>query len=90
MIYSKFGEKQLSLLGFGAMRLPVKEDGNVDKEQVKTMVRHAMDHGVNYFDTAWPYHDGQSETVMGEVLSEYDRNSYYLATKYPGHEISET
>lgn len=90
MIYSKFGEKQLSLLGFGAMRLPVKEDGNVDKEQVKTMVRHAMDHGVNYFDTAWPYHDGQSETVMGEVLSEYDRNSYYLATKYPGHQISET
>lgn len=90
MIYSKFGEKQLSLLGFGAMRLPVKEDGTVDKEQVKTMVRHAMDHGVNYFDTAWPYHDGQSETVMGEVLSEYDRNSYYLATKYPGHQISET
>ena len=90
MIYSKFGEKQLSLLGFGAMRLPVKEDGNVDKEQVKTMVRHAMDHGVNYFDTAWPYHDGQSETVMGEVLSEYDRDSYYLATKYPGHQISET
>ena len=90
MIYSKFGEKQLSLLGFGAMRLPVKEDGTVDKEQVKTMVRHAMDHGVNYFDTAWPYHDGQSETVMGEVLSEYDRDSYYLATKYPGHQISET
>ncbi len=90
MIYSKFGEKQLSLLGFGAMRLPVKEDGTVDKEQVKTMVRHAMDHGVNYFDTAWPYHDGQSESVMGEVLSEYDRDSYYLATKYPGHQISET
>ena len=89
MIYSKFGEKQLSLLGFGAMRLPVKEGGTVDKEQVKTMVRHAMDHGVNYFDTAWPYHDGQSETVMGEVLSEYDRDSYYLATKYPGHQISE-
>ena len=89
MIYSKFGEKQLSLLGFGAMRLPVKEDGTVDKEQVKTMVRHAMDHGVNYFDTAWPYHDGQSETVMGEVLSEYDRDSYDLATKYPGHQISE-
>lgn len=90
MIYSKFGEKQLSLLGFGAMRLPLAEDGTVDKEQVKTMVRHAMDHGVNYFDTAWPYHDGQSETVMGEVLSEYDRDSYYLATKYPGHQISET
>lgn len=90
MIYRQFGDKQLSLLGFGAMRLPVKEDGTVDKEQVKTMVRHAMEHGVNYFDTAWPYHDGQSETVMGEVLSEYDRDSYYLATKYPGHQISET
>ena len=80
-------------LGFGLMRLPLLEEGNpesIDKEQVKTMVRHAMDHGVNYFDTAWPYHDGQSETVMGEVLSEYDRDSYYLATKYPGHQISET
>lgn len=90
MIYRQFGDKQLSLLGFGAMRLPLAEDGTVDKEQVKKIVRHAMDHGVNYFDTAWPYHDGQSETVMGEVLSEYDRNSYYLATKYPGHQISET
>lgn len=90
MIYRQFGDKQLSLLGFGAMRLPLAEDGSVDKAQVKEMVRHAMDNGVNYFDTAWPYHDGQSETVMGEVLSEYDRGSYYLATKYPGHQISET
>lgn len=87
MITSKFQDKELSLLGFGAMRLPVKEDGSIDEEQVKEMTRYAIEHGVNYFDTAWPYHGGESEKVMGRVLSEYPRESYYLATKYPGHQI---
>ena len=86
MIYSKFADKKLSKLGFGAMRLPEK-DGAVDKETVEIMVRYAMEHGVNYFDTAWPYHAGQSERVMGEVLSQYPRESYCLADKYPGHQI---
>lgn len=88
MIYSNFQDKKLSLLGFGAMRLPTREDGSVDEELVRDMTKYAMDNGVNYFDTAFPYHGGHSEVVMGKVLGEYPRDSYYLATKYPGHQIS--
>ena len=87
MIYSKFQDKDLSLLGFGAMRLPVLGDGTIDEAQVKEMTAYAMEHGVNYFDTAYPYHGGESERVMGRVLKEYPRDSFYLATKYPGHQI---
>ena len=90
MIISKFQDKELSLLGFGTMRLPLMEDGTVDEGKVKEMVAYAMEHGVNYFDTAWPYHGGESEKVIGRVLAEYDRNSFYLATKYPGHQISKS
>ena len=86
MLYNDFQGKKLPRLGFGAMRLPEK-DGAVDVEAVRDMVSYAMEHGVNYFDTAWPYHGGQSERVMGEVLSAYPRESYYLADKYPGHQI---
>lgn len=88
MIYSDFQDKKLSLLGFGAMRLPTREDGSVDEELVRDMTKFAMDNGVNYFDTAFPYHGGHSEVIMGKVLGEYPRDSYYLATKYPGHQIS--
>lgn len=87
MIYTTFQDKKLSLLGFGAMRLPVNEDGTIDEVQVREMTRYAMEHGVNYIDTAWPYHGGDSERVMGRILAEYPRDSYYLATKYPGHQI---
>lgn len=88
MIYSDYEDKKLSLLGFGAMRLPTREDGSVDEEMVRAMTKYAIDNGVNYFDTAFPYHGGHSEIVMGKVLGEYPRDSYYLATKYPGHQIS--
>ena len=87
MIYTTFQEKQLSLLGFGTMRLPVLSDGNIDEAQVKEMTRYAIEHGVNYFDTAYPYHNSESERVIGRILSEYPRDSFYLATKYPGHQI---
>lgn len=87
MIFNDFQDKKLSLLGFGAMRLPLLENGQIDEAQVREMTRLAMDNGVNYFDTAYPYHGGDSERVMGRVLSEYPRDSYYLATKYPGHQI---
>lgn len=87
MIYSKFQNKELSLLGFGAMRLPTLEDGTIDETQVKEMTAYAMQHGVNYYDTAYPYHGGESERVMGRILKEYPRDSFYLATKYPGHQI---
>lgn len=90
MIYRDFKDKKLSLLGFGAMRLPQNADGSVNEELVADMVKHAMNHGVNYYDTAYPYHNGESERVMGRVLSAYPRDSYYLATKYPGHQISAT
>ena len=90
MIYKEFKGKQLSQLGFGAMRLPVLEDGSVDEPQVAEMVRIAMENGVNYFDTAYPYHNGESEEVLGRILKEYDRDSFYLATKFPGHQFSES
>jgi len=89
MIFSEFKEKQLSLLGFGAMRLPTLADGSVDEAQVERMVAYAIDHGVNYFDTAWPYHNGESEYVMGRVLSKYPRDSFYLADKFPGHQYAD-
>ncbi|MCQ2418940.1 MAG: aldo/keto reductase [Clostridia bacterium] len=91
MIYNGFQELSLSRLGFGTMRLPLIEGTKtIDKEQVKEMVRLAIDGGINYFDTAYPYHGGESERVIGEVLKAYPRDSYYLATKYPGHQIAET
>lgn len=86
MIYSEFPDKKLSLLGFGCMRLPEK-DGQVDVEQVEEMVAYGMAHGINYFDTAYPYHAGMSERVMGQVLNKYPRESYYLADKFPGHQV---
>ena len=89
MLYRDFQDQKLSLLGFGAMRLPQLADGTIDEEQVRQMTRLAIDHGVNYFDTAWPYHGGQSERVMGRVLKDYPRESFFLATKYPGHQIAE-
>lgn len=52
------------------------------------MIDYAMENGVNYYDTAWGYHDGNSETVMGRVLAGYPRNSFYLATKFPGYDLS--
>ena len=87
MIYKDFQKEKLSMLGFGTMRLPLLENGNVDEAQVREMTRYAIEHGVNYFDTAFPYHNGDSERVIGRVLKEYPRDSFYLATKYPGHQI---
>lgn len=88
MIYSDFQDKKLSMLGFGTMRLPLKPDGEIDEAQLREMTAYAISHGVNYFDTAYPYHGGKSERVIGRILSAYPRERYYLATKYPGHQIS--
>ena len=68
MIYSEYKNKQLPLLGFGAMRLPVTTEGAVDEQTVEQMVHYAMEHGVNYFDTAYPYHGGMSELVIALPL----------------------
>ena len=88
MIYQEVCGDKLSALGFGAMRLPTLSDGTIDEALVEKMVAYAMNHGVNYFDTAVPYHSGMSEIVMGRVLGKYSRDSYRLADKYPGHQIA--
>ncbi len=90
MIYRDFQDKKLSLLGFGAMRFPVLEDGSINEPLAEKMIDYAMEHGVNYFDTAWPYHSGESERVLGRALQKYPRESFYLADKYPGHQISKS
>lgn len=90
MITNDFQGKNLSLLGFGTMRLPLREDGSIDEESVFEMVKYASEKGVNYYDTAYPYHQGNSEVVIGKALKQLKRESYYLATKFPGHQISDT
>ena len=90
MIYRDFQELKLSALGMGAMRLPVidGDDSKVDTAAAEEMVAYAMEHGINYYDTAWGYHSGQSELVMGNALKKYPRENYYLATKFPGYDLS--
>ena len=90
MIYRKFQDLKLSALGMGAMRLPVidGDDSRVDEEKTQAMVDLAIKQGVNYYDTAWGYHGGQSELVMGRALKKYPRDSFYLATKFPGYDLS--
>lgn len=89
MIYKEFQDLKLSALGMGAMRLPTGEnDADINEEATEEMVAYAMQNGVNYYDTAWGYHGGHSETVMGRVLGKYPRESFYLATKFPGYDLS--
>ena len=88
MIYRDFQDLHLSLLGFGTMRLPTTVDGAIDEDTTQAMVDYALAHGVNYFDTAWPYMQNLSETVVGRCLKKHPRDSFYLATKYPGHTLT--
>lgn len=89
MIYKEFQNLNLSALGMGAMRLPTGENyADIDEKATQEMVDYAMEHGINYYDTAWGYHDGQSEIMMGRVLKKYPRDSFYLATKFPGYDLS--
>lgn len=89
MIYKDFKGMELSAMGFGAMRLPVIDGvySNIDQEQVDKMVDYTMKNGVNYYDTAYGYHDGKSEVAMGKALSRYPRDSFYLADKFPGYDL---
>lgn len=90
MIYRQFGDKKLSALGFGCMRLPIKGGvySQIDEAAAAEMFDYAIKSGVNYFDTAWGYHDGQSEIVVGKILAKYPRDSFYLASKFPGYDLS--
>ena len=72
-----------SLLGFGCMRFPVDSQGKINEPEAERMIDKAIASGVNYIDTAYPYHNGESEPFVGKVLKKYDRSSLYLATKLP-------
>lgn len=89
MIYQTFQDIQLSALGFGTMRLPLNPDKSIDEPQTFEMTDYALAHGVNYFDTAYPYHASKSEIVIGKALARHPRDSFYLADKYPGHQLAE-
>lgn len=85
MLYRRMNKvkSDLSILGFGCMRLPVTKDGSIDEKQATEMIRFAIDHGVNYVDTAYPYHNGESEPFLGRALQGGYREKVNLATKLP-------
>ena len=90
MIYRDFQDVKLSALGMGAMRLPVVDgdDSKIDEAAAFAMVDEAMARGVNYYDTAWGYHNGNSELALGKALARHPREKFYLATKFPGYDLS--
>ena len=89
MLYKDFKGLKLSALGLGCMRLPTKgANSEIDAELTAEMVEYAMQQGINYYDTAWGYHGGNSEPVIGQILNKYDRSSYYIATKFPGYDLN--
>ena len=90
MIYNAFQDLKLSALGLGCMRLPVidGDDNRPDQAAVEAMIAEAMSRGVNYYDTAWGYHGGNSETAVGKALKAYPRENFYLATKFPGYDLN--
>ncbi|MDO4341026.1 MAG: aldo/keto reductase [Eubacteriales bacterium] len=90
MIYNDFQGMKLSALGMGNMRLPVLEgdDSKIDTDAAREMIDYCMKSGINYYDTAYGYHGGQSELVVGELLKNYDRDSFYLASKFPGYDLT--
>lgn len=84
MIYKQFKDKKLSNLGMGTMRLPTV-DGKIDEVKARALIAYAYENGVNYFDTAVTYHGGHSEAFLSSALRQYPRDTWYLATKMPGH-----
>lgn len=88
MIYNNFADIKISSLGYGCMRFPLDESGKIDKAETKKLIDYAMANGINYYDTAWGYLGGESEIVTGELLSNYPRDSYYLASKFPGYDLN--
>lgn len=90
MIYSDFKGKRLSSLGLGTMRFPIIDGdiSKIDEEKTFEIFDYAISQGINYFDTAWGYHNGMSEIVVGKALKRYPRESFYLASKFPGYDTN--
>lgn len=86
MYYNEIAGVKVSALGMGNMRLPTTEErGPIDREKAREIIEYAYEHGINFFDTAFRYHNGESESFVGEVLSQYPRESFMLISKFPGH-----
>lgn len=91
MLYRSFGRtgRQLSILGYGCMRFPTYGNGKVKQKEAIEMLRYGIDNGINYIDTAYPYHDGMSEVIVGKALSDGYREKVNIATKCPSWMIKE-
>ena len=89
MYYNEIAGVKVSALGMGNMRLPTVEgsEEKIDRTKALEIIDYAMSHGINYYDTAYRYHAGESETFIGEALKRYPRESYHLASKFPGHMV---
>lgn len=89
MLYRTMCGEKVSWLGLGTMRLPVDATSaqreKIDRDKATELIEYAYHNGINYFDSAYRYHAGESESFSGEVLAQFPRDSYYLATKFPGH-----
>lgn len=90
MIYNDFHGEKLSALGLGCMRLPTidGDDSRPDYDVTAEMVAYSLEHGINYFDTAWGYHSGNSELALAAALKNHPRESYKLANKFPGYDLA--
>lgn len=90
MLYNRFKDLDLSALGMGCMRLPVLDgdDARIDQAALEEMVACAMAAGINYYDTAWGYHGGNSEVAVSRALRAYPREKYFLASKFPGYDLA--
>ncbi|MGC2873285.1 aldo/keto reductase [Ihubacter sp. rT4E-8] len=83
MEYTTFQEMKISRLGFGTMRLPMDSAGNIDYAAGQEMIDYALANGINYIDTAYKYHDGESENFVGAAIEKHPRHTFYLADKLP-------
>ena len=90
MLYNDFCGEKNSALGLGLMRLPVIDgkESQIDVQKAEEMIAYAMEKGIRYYDTAWGYHGGTSESVCGEILSKYPRETFFLTSKFPGYDNS--
>lgn len=83
MDYRKIGNTDVSLLGYGCMRFPTTAEGAIDEPRAEALLKRAYEAGITYFDTAWPYHKGQSEPFVGKAMKQFKRDTFLFATKLP-------